>query len=152
MTLFRRTRGRGAATAVECAFILPITFFLLFGMVVGSMGVFRYQEVATLARDAARYASTHGHQYRKDAGLPIGTSSDWSTDIYNNAVQPNIVALDPSLITYQVSWPDVINQPGKPDNWPGSQVTVTVSYQWLPELYVVGPLTLTSTSSMPITN
>lgn len=144
--------GRGATTAVECAVILPATFFLLFGLVVGALGVFRYQEVATLARQATRYASTHGHQYRKDAGLAVGTSSDWSTDIYNNAISPNIVSLDPSLLSYTVSWPDVINQPGKPDNWPGSQATVTVSYQWFPEVYLVGPFNLTSTSSMPITN
>jgi hypothetical protein len=150
--LVRPNGGRGAATAVECAFILPITFFLIFGLVIGAMGVFRYQEVCTLARDGARYGSTHGHQYRVDAGEPIGASSDWSSDIYNNAIQPNIVALDPSLVAYQVSWPDVVNQPGKPDNWPGSQVTVTVSYKWFPELYLVGPFTLTSTSSMPITN
>jgi hypothetical protein len=31
-------------------------------------------------------------------------------------------------------------------------VTVTVSYQWFPEIYLVGPFNLTSTSSMPITN
>ena len=148
----RRFRRRPGATAVECAFILPATFFLLFGLVVGAMGVFRYQETATLAREGARYASTHGHQYRKDAGLAIGTSADWSADIYSSAIQPNMVSLDPTLVTYQVSWPDVINQPGKPDNWPGSKVDVTVSYQWFPEMYLVGPLVLTSTSSMPITN
>jgi Flp pilus assembly protein TadG len=152
MRLSTRSTARSGATVVECAFILPVTFFLLFGLVIGATGVFRYQETATLAREAARYASTHGHQYRKDAGLPMGTSSDWSTDIYNNAIQPNIVALNPSLVTYQVTWPDVINQPGKPDNWPGSKVDVTVSYQWFPELYLVGPIVLTSTSSTPITN
>jgi Flp pilus assembly protein TadG len=152
MVVRGRLAARSAATAVECAFILPITFFLLLGLVVGGMGVFRYQEMVTLAREGARYASTHGHQYRKDAGLPVGTSTDWSTDVYTNAIQPNVVALDPSLLSYQVSWPDVINQPGKPDNWPGSRVDVTVSYQWFPEVYLVGPFVLTSTSSMPITN
>jgi Flp pilus assembly protein TadG len=149
---YRPRNARGGATAVECAFILPITFFLLFGLVVGAMGVFRYQEMATLARQATRYASTHGHQYRKDAGLPTGTSADWSSDIYTNAIAPNVVSLDPSQLTYQCSWPDVVNQPGKPDNWPGSQVTVTITYQWFPEVLLVGPYTLTSTSSMPITN
>jgi Flp pilus assembly protein TadG len=144
--------GREGTTAVECAFILPVTFFLLFGLVIGAMGVFRYQEVAALARQATRYASTHGHQYRKDAGLPVGASTDWSADVYANDISPNLVSLDPTLLTYQVSWPDVVNQPGKPDNWPGSQVTVTVSYKWVPELYLVGPLKLTSTSSTPITN
>ena len=54
---------------MECAIVLPVTFFLLFSLFVGALGIFRYQEVATLAREGARYASTHGYQYRKDAGL-----------------------------------------------------------------------------------
>jgi Flp pilus assembly protein TadG len=144
--------SRPAAAVLETAIVLPATFFLVFGLCVGAMGIFRYQEVATLAREGARYASTHGYQYRKDAGLPLGTSADWSTDIYTNAVAPFIVCLDSNQLTYQVNWPDVINQPGKPDNWPGSKVEVTITYQWTPELYLIGPITLTSTSSMPITN
>jgi hypothetical protein len=143
---------RRGATLVESAFVLPVALFLLLALAVGSMGIFRYQEIATLARDGARYGSTHGYQYRKDAGLPMGTASDWSSDIYTNGILPNVVALDMSQLSYSVSWPDVINQPGKPDNWPGSQLTVTVTYNWFPEWYLVGPYTLTSTSSMPITN
>ena len=33
-----------------------------------------------------------------------------------------------------------------------SKVTVTVSYQWFPEVFLVGPYNLSSTSTMPITN
>ncbi|MFL5242310.1 MAG: TadE/TadG family type IV pilus assembly protein [Gemmataceae bacterium] len=148
----RQSHSRHAATVVECAIILPVTFFLLFSIIIGAMGIFRYQEAATLARQGARYASTHGYQYRKDAGQAIGTSSDWKTDIYNNGIAPYIVALDSSKITSTITWPDVVNQPGKPDNWPGSKVTVEIDYQWMPELYLIGPINLTSTSSMPITN
>ena len=148
----RQHSVRQAATVVECAFILPLTFFLLFSLIVGSMGVFRYQETAMLAREGARYASTHGYQFRKDQGMAMGTANEWSQDIYTNGVAPLMVALDPSRVSYSVAWPDVINQSGKPDNWPGSKVDVTVSYTWFPEMYLVGPLTLTSTSSMPITN
>jgi len=145
------SRRRGT-TLVETAIILPITFFLLLGLLVGGMGIFRYQEVATLAREGARYASTHGYQYRQDAGLSTGTAADWQTDIYNNGVAPYIVSLDASQLTVTASWPDVVNQPGKPDNWPGSKVDVTVTYKWMPEMYLIGPIYLSSTSSMPITN
>jgi hypothetical protein len=31
-------------------------------------------------------------------------------------------------------------------------VDVTVSYDWMPSLYLIGPYKLQSTSSMPITN
>lgn len=174
--LCQRTSRRRGSALVESAVVYPVTFLLILGLVVGGMGVFRYQEVAALARAGARYGSTHGNQYRKDAGLPTGTagtsagSSDgvlwytadplagqgsdtsWAGDLYDNAIRPNLVALDPNYLTCKVGWPPVINLPNNPDNWPGSSVTVTVSYQWLPELYLIGPITLTSTSSMPITN
>ena len=146
------THPRRAATVVECAIVLPFTLFLLFALVVGAMGVFRYQEVATLAREGARYASTHGYQHRKDSNLAEGTPAEWKSDIYTNAILPRVVALDLSRLSYTVTWPDVVNQPGKPDNWPGSKVDVTVTYEWMPELYLIGPIRLTSTSSMPITN
>ena len=148
----RRPTARTAATLVECAFILPVTFFLMLALLVGGMGIFRYQEVSTLAREGARYGSTHGHQFRVDAGEPLGDSGVWNSDVYQNGIAPMVVSLDSGSLSYQATWPDVINQPGKPDNWPGSQVTVTVTYQWFPEIYLVGPITLTSTSSMPITN
>ena len=59
---FTRARRRGA-TMVECAVVLPITFFLVFAIIVGGLGVFRYQQAATMARDGARYVCVHGSQY-----------------------------------------------------------------------------------------
>jgi len=152
MSLIRHARCRRGATLVEMAIVLPVTFCLILTLVVGVLGVFRYQEVASLTRAAGRYASTHGAQCRKDAGLPTGAAADWKADIRANAVEPAIVLLDPNLLTLQVTWPDVSNQPGKPDNWPGSTVTVTITYQWFPELYVVGPYQLRSTSCVEISN
>jgi Flp pilus assembly protein TadG len=152
MTLLSSARRRRGATVVECAIVYPVLFLFLLGLVVGGTGIFRYQEVASLAREGARYGSTHGAPYRQDAGEPVGTPADWSTDIYNNAIAPNIIALDPNSLSYSCTWPPVVNLPASSDNWPGSTVTVTVTYQWFPELYLVGPITLTSTSSMPITN
>ena len=161
---------------LENAFVLPITFFLLLIMVVGSMVVFRYQETASLARSGARYASTHGNAYRKDAGKGTGTpgtflatsngmhwykadptavagaDTSWCQDVCDQAVTPNMVGLNPAFLSVKVGWPPVINQTDKPDNWPGSKVTVTVTYQWTPEFYWVGPINLTSTSTMYITN
>lgn len=176
MYLRRNRKPRKAATVVECAVVYPATFVLLLGLVIGAMGVFRYQEVASLARSAARHASTHGAQYRSDAGLGTGSpgksagssnntfwydadplSSDgadtsWTGETYDKAIRPNLVALDAKYLKVQAGWPAVVNQADKADNWPGSRVSVTVSYQWLPELFVVGPINLTSTSTMAITN
>jgi len=153
MALYRSvTDQRHGATAIECAFVLPAAFFLMLALVVGVAGVFRYQECAMLAREGARYASTHGYQFRKDSSQAIGASSDWQTDIINNAIKPKITALDWSRVKVDVIWPDVINQVGKPDNWPGSKVDVTVTYEWIPGFFITSPLYLKSTSSMPITN
>lgn len=143
---------RVGAALVETAIVLPVTFFLILALVVGVLGVFRYQEVASLTRAAGRYASTHGAQYRKDAGLAKGTAADWQTDIHAKAISPSMIMLDPELLTFQASWPDVANLPGQPDNWPKSHVTVTITYQWVPELYLVGPLCLSSASCVEISN
>jgi Flp pilus assembly protein TadG len=162
---------------VECAVVYPAVFLLLFGLIIGGLGVFRYQEVASLARAGARYASTHGAQYRKDTGegvgaagsssstssngffwyqvnplLAAGSDTSWAGDVYDQAIRPNLVILNPAYVQAKIGWPPVSNQPNNPDNWPGSQVSVTVTYQWLPELYVVGPINLTSTSTIAITN
>jgi hypothetical protein len=178
--LLRCTRRgcRPAIALVECAFIYPLTFLLVVGLIVTAQGVARYQEVAALARAGSRYASTHGAQYRKDVGLAVGspgtlvgtgttnglfwysvdptkdsgTDTSWAGDTYDSAVRPKLISLDPSYLTFQVGYPPVINQSTKPDNWPGSQVSVTVTYQWLPDLFLVGPINLSSTSSLPITN
>jgi hypothetical protein len=152
MMMHSRQRARVGATVMECALVLPVALFLFIGLIVGASGVYRFQETSTLAREGARYASTHGYQFRKDSGMSMGTPDDWRKDIYDNAIKPKIVGLDQSKVTVTITWPDVINQPGKADNWPGSKVDVKVSYQWMPPLYLVGPYTLHSTSSMPITN
>src|SRR5215475_16070086 len=110
MILRRCRRPRNGATVLECAIVLPIALFLFIALVIGTTGVFRYQETATLAREGARYASTHGYQYRKDAGMTMGTAEVWRTDIYENGIKPKIVGLDPADLTVTVAWPDVINQ------------------------------------------
>jgi hypothetical protein len=187
--MFHRTRcsHRNGAVILESALVYPALFFILLGLLVGGMGVFRYQQVCHLAREAARWGSAHGAQYRKDAGIYPGTtggtylsmdttpspgvmwysidsssaSGTWTGAIYANAIAPAIVGLDGSKLTYQIGWPPVVDGAGNidyingtavPDNWPGSKVFVRITYQWFPEVFLVGPFNLTATSSMPMTN
>ncbi len=99
---------------VESAIIYSVTFLLIFGLIIGGLGVFRYQEVASLAREGSRYASVHGAMYEQVTGKPAATPAD----VYNNAILPKAVALDPKQLTYSVTW--------NPDNQRESSVTVTV--------------------------
>src|SRR5438309_1550134 len=120
MILSRRYARRRGTCVVEASVIYPVTFLILLALVVGAMGIFRYQEVSHLAREGARYASTHGAQYRKDTGVARGTPTDWQSDIVTNAIDPNLVSLDPNMLAVTVSWPDVATLPGVRDNRPGS--------------------------------
>ena len=137
---------RRGATAVEFAISCPIVFFLIFATIVGALGVFRYQQTAELAREAARWACVHGGQYEEETGNAAATAQD----IYTNAIQPSAAAMDLSKLSYQVTW-DTSNMPldasesvGTPN---GNTVSVTVTYQWFPEVYLIGPITLSSTST-----
>jgi hypothetical protein len=74
MLLRSKSSLRPATNLIESAIVYPLVFFLLLSMVIGAMGIFRYQEMASISRDAARYGSVHGYQYRRDAGWPLGTA------------------------------------------------------------------------------
>lgn len=137
---------RRGATAVEFAVSCPIVFFLIFATIVGALGVFRYQQTAELAREGARWACVHGGQYAEETGKPAATAQD----IYTNAIQPSATAMDLSKLSYQVSW----NKSNMPldattayETPVGNTVSVTVTYQWFPEVYLIGPFNLTSTST-----
>jgi Flp pilus assembly protein TadG len=159
--------ARRGATLMEYAIITPITFLLILGLVVGGLGIFRYQEVSSLAREASRYASTHGGQYTLD-GQPTktGVAAVSSSSDIQAFVAARAVALDPNLLTAEISWssPATINPRNIPSyvdidvvQVPPAQkatqnyVTVTVTYIWMPELYLTGPITLTSTSKIAMT-
>jgi Flp pilus assembly protein TadG len=143
-------RPRRAATMVEFAIVGPIVFLLVLALIVGGLGIFHYQEVAWLAREGARYASVHGTQYAKE--VPNATAAA-PQDVYNNAILPNAIILDTSKLGYSVTW-NQSNDPYSPstsyETFTNNTVTVTVTYQWFPELYLGGPITLTSSSTMPM--
>jgi Flp pilus assembly protein TadG len=154
-------RRRGTIT-VEAAIVLPMVFMFIIAMCLISLGTYYYQQVASLAREGARYASVNGPV--------IGNSGKMETDIYNNAIQPMAAGLNTGALTYEVQWGTAVsgslvwtpwdsssrsptsynpnsNPPGATMN---NAVKVTVTYQWTPGLYLTGPINLTSTSEMPM--
>jgi Flp pilus assembly protein TadG len=145
----RSRRRRRGATMVEAAIVLPAVFMFTLGLIVIGLGVFRYQQVAALAREGARWASVHGNSYARDTG---NTAAD-AAAVYNNAIKPMAAGLDTSKINYSVTWPNgkspvYLADPAN-NKYLNAYVTVTVSYSWTPEAYL-SPTTLSSTSKMPI--
>jgi Flp pilus assembly protein TadG len=141
---------------VEFAVIAPVVMLLLIGFAILTMGVYRYQQVAWLAREGARYASTHGAQYRADHQLPIGNLDVWRADIRENCILPAASALDANQLTVNVAYSagnNRANAANSSTNFSSTienRVTVTVSYQWVPEGFLTGPITLTSTATAPM--
>jgi Flp pilus assembly protein TadG len=142
---------RSGHTLVEATVAYPVAILLTIGLTIVGVGVFRYLQVANMAREGARYASVHGGQWAAD--LNSGTLTT-KTDIYNNAIVPHASGLDTNQFTSSdvaVSWADSGEMPTYTSN--GNTVTnivtVTVNYRWSPALYL-GSMTLSSTSKMPI--
>ena len=84
--------------------------------------------------------------------MPRTWRNDLTTaaDVYTQAILPTAITLDPSHLTYSVTW----NKSNKPldvstgyETPVGNTVTVTVNYQWFPEMYLIGPFMLSSTST-----
>jgi Flp pilus assembly protein TadG len=146
MRYLKPKNRRKGAVLVENAIVLLILIMFIFGILVGGLGVFRYQQVVTMAREGARYACVRG----TESGVTIT-----DTDVYNNAILPMAVGLDTTKITYTVVWPNGkgatytdpnSNPPGQPRS---ASVEVTVNYDWIPEAFF-GGATFSSKSVMPM--
>jgi hypothetical protein len=77
--------------------------------------------------------------YQSEAGAAAPITAD---DVYNNVIKPMAVGLDKSKLSYSLT--------PNPDLTPGNTVTVTVTYRWYPEAYLVGPINLTCSSTRTV--
>jgi len=159
-----RLRRRRGATAVETAIVIPVALMFTLGTCIFGLGIYHYQQVATLAREGARYASVHGSEY---AAVP-GNSAVSASDIYTNAILPMAAGLNTNNLSYQIQWGTAVSgswvwtswdassqapTSANPNSSPAGQplynaVQVTVTYEWTPGLYFTGTLNLTSTAVM----
>ena len=152
---------RTAALAVEAALVHPVMLFLLLKLVVGGMGVFRYQQVAGQAREAGRYAAVRGSDFQKNTGLTSPTQAQ----ILQQAIVPLLAGMDVKSLSMQVLW---VNQStGQTIAWDQSPkdpqtltntgdyvtntVRVTITYQFSPAVFFMNSIQLTSTSELPMT-
>lgn len=129
----------------EAALVIPVFCFMILATVYGGLSIFRYQQCAEVAREAARWASVHGASYAKDNAVAIATP----TTVFDNAMKKAAVSFDQHNVTisgagcsvdpfkFNVTWSD-------PKQKVGSTVTVTVSYRLYSDIVV------SSTSKMVI--
>ena len=148
-----RSRQRYAATMVEFAIVGSLALLVVLGLLVGGMGVFRYVEIASLAGECSRWASVHGRLYQQDTGIPAATA----LDVYNNVIAMQAAGLKLNPADCNVTWQPSLPIGNRPYRLVNNQVvpntvTVTITYQWLPEAFVAGPITLSSTSVSPMEN
>ena len=145
----------------EAAIVFPVLLFMIFALIVGGMGVFRYQLTACLAREAARYASVHGSDWEADQNQTPLTVAQ----IRQNVVLPLATSLDPAQLTVTVQW--VNNGTNQVQDWDSSprtprslnasgdyvnnNVRVTIQYNWIPET-LLPPCTLTSVCEIPLSH
>jgi Flp pilus assembly protein TadG len=130
-------RSRPGTVLVEAALVYPIVTLLVFGLLILVVAVFRYQQVAHIAREASRWAAIHGARYAEDNQRPPATAED----VYANAIAPHAAGMRPEQLSYSVTW-DTDKRPtrltvvvdpatGQSKVVPVSNtVTVTVTYAW----------------------
>jgi Flp pilus assembly protein TadG len=146
-----RRQTRRGTTLVEFSIVSSVTILILIGLLVFSLCIFSYQQVARVARDAARWASVHGTGYAQMTGNAAATA----TAVYTNAIVPNATGLNLSNLTYTVTWPNG-NSPYHTTTVSGATVnvantvTVTINYTCISIPHF--PLAVSSTSTSVIYN
>lgn len=125
-------RHRRGLMMLECAFVYSVALQLILGVIVLGLGVFRYQEMAWLAREGARWAAVHGPDYQSDQSDDAPTS----TDVMTQVITPKMAMLTSQNVKCTLTMTS-------------GTATVTVTYTWAPEAYFASK-SLSSTAVAPI--
>jgi Flp pilus assembly protein TadG len=151
---FEKRRKCRGSTLVEFAFLIPVLFALVFGIIDFGRMLYSYHFVSNAAREATRWASVRGRDCTGLSGCPPGAAA---TDVssYVTSIAPMGIDTSPSKLNVTTNW---VMPPNNlpicttyPTN-PGCAVQVQVSYQFkfiLPFLPTSG-YRMTSTSEMII--
>jgi len=128
---------------VEFSLFFLAFFFLVVGLIEGSMMMWTYSNVTFAARHGARAAMVMGENYKTANSV---TDNDVKVKIAN-AVKSRIVGLNKTNVSVNTSWTG--------DNEPGGLVAVQVSYPWksVTTLLMGGStMTMKSTSQATVAN
>jgi len=160
---FPAVSGERGSALLEFAFVIVLLLTIMFGIIDFSRAMYADHWVSSAARDATRWASVRGSGCALLTGGCPAASSDVST--YVQSIVPAGVVLNggtsgPGGLLVQTNWPGtngsgtscVAN--GNPSKSAGCVVKIQVTYffGFLPLLSKFGPITMSSTSQMTISN
>lgn len=116
-------RARRGAAMVEAAILYPVFLLLLLGMLVVSLGMFRYSQLSSLTWEAARWASVRGPDYQNH-----GPDHTKSQKLDKPATSEILAHIEPRVLF------GLRPDPSKFDATLDSDLTeVTLGYVWRPE-------------------
>jgi Flp pilus assembly protein TadG len=140
----RRPRGQAL---VEFAFVAPIFFLMLFGIIDFGRYVYYVQILNNSAREGARYAIVHGsNSFQPTGPTPDDPTIEAVVRKYAVGVVGNGAVLDIDSI-----WG---TPPNPPSNNRGQKVHVTVTYAFhsLIPIVPIPPITINGESTLVINN
>jgi Flp pilus assembly protein TadG len=141
----KRRIGRGGQAGqalVEFSLAFLVFMIVVIGIIDVARAVWNYNTLSNAVREGTRYGIVHGSASTAPAG-PTANNAALEAHVEDFAG-----GLDLSELTVSSTWPDGNNDAG-------SRVRVTGSYDFQPmfgALINIPPITLTSTSTMNITN
>lgn len=141
------------SSIVEFAFVAPVFLILLFGIVDFGRALFDYDLVANAARLGARYAIVHGATCNNPA--VTCTMTPISLQTYVTKVSPGVSGITASasylpMAICPISGGAAANPSYPLSNGPGCEVTVTVTYPFEFAAFISTGFTMTSSSTMTI--
>ncbi len=135
MMMLKAKKYQGGNEIVEVALVLPLLFFLIFGIINGGWAIFSYNTLAAATREGARYGSV--------LGAESGNTIETATPLIIARVRQQAVGV-PLASDPAVTYPDGNNDPG-------STVRVVTTFTFTPIAPFFGPaIPLTSRASMII--
>ncbi|MBW3696781.1 pilus assembly protein [Vibrio sp. T187] len=129
----KRSKNRGLAI-VEFTIVATVFLFVLFAIVEGARFIYSNGVVTHYAREGARYASVRGAQAATDT-LRKSDAPATETSVGNYVNQ----SIPLQSVTTTVTW--------SPDNSLGSEVSVTVSYEFQSLLTIFNSVTISNSAT-----
>jgi Flp pilus assembly protein TadG len=151
-SLLRTGRECRGSALVEFAFLVPLLFALVFGVIDFGRALYSYHFVSNAAREATRWASVRGSSCNGIDNCPASASE---VGAYVASIAPMGIDTSSSRLSAVTTWvapPNNLTICASFPNSPGCAVQVQVSYVFkfvLPFLPTSG-YTMTSTSQMVI--